>query len=231
MGWRGLGTAAALGRWAGWCCRGTPSRGCGGRPTCTSASSRPSPSSAGQTVSTRTPHALLDLLLACSLLVLPPPPPPRHAWIFQASDTAQSSHQFVATVTTLTAACMLTQISQKTLEHLTASLLHDDHCTHGVPPINSFTDHVFFLLIVYCIRSFFSLILVAITTSVSVVLCAANRGDAQVSAAADGNERAHLVPLEESPPGTHTYYYYYFDLRCCACIAFSGDVSPLLSCW
>jgi hypothetical protein len=29
-----------------------------------------------------------------------------------------------------------------------------------------------------------------------------------------------------------TYYdYYYFDLRCCACIAFSGDVSPLLSCW
>lgn len=35
------------------------------------------------------------------------------------------------------------------------------------------------------------------------MLCAANRGDAQVRAAADGNERAHLVPLEESPPGTH----------------------------
>lgn len=32
---------------------------------------------------TRTPHALIDLLLACSLLVLlpPSPPPPCHAWM------------------------------------------------------------------------------------------------------------------------------------------------------
>lgn len=62
------------------------------------------------------------------------------------------------------------------------------------------------------------------------VLCD-NRSHTQVSAEADGNERAHLVPLEESPPGAS-----YFDIfspnscvnKCYLCIAFFGSASSLL---